>query len=54
MFTVVDIGYFERRSGSNWIAFSLLGIDRAYAKLEVRAIARLQWRGWRVGLAIGF
>ncbi|MEG4504864.1 hypothetical protein QUA81_12745 [Microcoleus sp. F6_B4] len=25
MFTVVDIGYFDRRSGSNWIVFSLLG-----------------------------
>ena len=25
MFTVVDIGYFERRSGSNWIVLSLLG-----------------------------
>ncbi|WP_172188886.1 hypothetical protein [Microcoleus asticus] len=25
MFTVVDLGYFERRSGSNWIAIGLLG-----------------------------
>ncbi|MEG4393490.1 hypothetical protein [Microcoleus sp. BROC3] len=51
MFTVVDIGYFERRSGSNWICGVVAG-DRTYAKLQVSAIGRLRWRGWRVGWAI--
>jgi len=30
-----------------------VGGDRTYAQLHVSAIARLRWRGWSVGWAIG-